>query len=70
MGVSPGKIGTAIAQGHLRQVMLYLDTNVIGQPELYFGPAQGMFDEAGNITDASTQELLTKALNTLKNRKA
>lgn len=66
-GVSGGKIGTAIAQSHLRQIMLYLDADVIGQPELYLGPAHELFDGEGNITDDSTKELLVQALETLKN---
>lgn len=68
-GVSVGKIGTAVAQSHLRQIMVYLDANVIGQPELYLGPAQELFD-GGRITVESTKELLTKALEALKNRVA
>jgi len=69
-GVSVGKIGTAVAQSHLRQIMLHLDADVIGQPELYLGPAQEIFDAEGNISDDSTKELLTKALEVLKNRVA
>ena len=67
-GVSVGKIGTAVAQSHLRQVMLHLDADVIGQPELYLGPAQEIFDGKGNLIDASTKELLTKALAVLASR--
>ncbi len=63
MGVSIGKIGTAVAQSHLRQIMLYLDANVIGQPELYL--TNEIFDDEGNIIDISTKELLTKALSVL-----
>ena len=60
-GVSSGKIGTAVAQSHLRQVLLYLDANVIGQPELYFGPLQDVMDD-------STKDLLAEALGVLKSR--
>lgn len=67
-GVSGGKIGTAVAQSHLRQIMLYLDADVIGQPELYLGPAHELFDAEGNITDDSTKVLLTKALEALAGR--
>lgn len=69
-GVSIGKIGTAIAQSHLRQVLTHLDMQVIGQPEIYLGPAQDIFDAEGNITDESTKELLTKALEVLASRSA
>jgi chromate reductase len=65
MGVSPGKLGTALAQNHLKQILLHLDAGVIGQPELYLGPASEIFDEKGNIADESTKELLAKALTKL-----
>lgn len=67
-GVSSGKIGTAVAQSHLRQILLYLDANVIGQPELYLGPAKDLFDAEGKITNELTKELLVKALVALQNR--
>ena len=65
-GVSVGKVGTAVAQSHLRQIMLYLDADVIGQPELYI--TNEIFDEGGNITNDSAKELLTKALIVLAKR--
>ncbi len=67
-GVSSGKIGTAVAQSHLKQIMVYLDADPIGQPELYLGPAREIFDEQGNIINDSTKELLTKALGVLAGR--
>ncbi len=67
-GVSGGKIGTAVAQSHLRQIMLYLDADVIGQPEIYLGPAQELFDGEGNITDDAIKKLLVEALETFKSR--
>lgn len=70
MGVSSGKIGTAVAQSHLKQVMTYLDARVIGQPELYLGPAKEIFDGEGSIMSDSTKELLTKALGVLAARAA
>jgi len=67
-GVSSGKIGTAVAQSQVRVTLLYLEADIIGQPELYLGPAKDIFDEAGNITNDSTKELLTKALCVLAKR--
>jgi len=68
MGATVGNLGTAIAQSHLRQMLTYLDMQVIGQPELYIGPAQAVFDGEGNIVDESTKDLLTKALKVLAGR--
>ncbi len=68
MGVSVGKLGTALAQNHLKDIMLYLDGQVIGQPELYFGPANDIFDDSGKLTDEATKESLKKALLILAER--
>lgn len=67
-GVSVGKIGTAVAQSHLKQIMSYLDVQLVGQPELYLGPASELFDVEGTLTHESTKELLTKALTVLAAR--
>lgn len=68
MGVSVGKVGTAVAQSHLRQIMVYLDADVIGQPELYL--TNEIFSAGGgsasggdvDIVSDETKDLLTKAL--------
>lgn len=69
-GVSMGKIGTAVAQSHLKQILIYLDADVIGQPELYIGPSQTLFNEKGILTDDATKELVQKALSVLALRAA
>lgn len=68
MGVSAGKIGTAVAQSHLKQILLYLAADVLGQPELYLGPAKEIFAEDGAIAVDSTKELLAKAFEALAAR--
>ena len=68
MGVSIGKIGTAVAQNHLRQILNYLDAHIVGQPEIFLGLAHELFDKEGNLVDASTKELLTRALDVLQKR--
>lgn len=65
-GVSVGKIGTAVAQSHLRQIMLYLDANVVGQPELYL--TNESFSADGTVSDESTKKLLSGALDVLAGR--
>lgn len=62
MGVTGGRIGTALAQEHLRVTMLYLDAHVLGQPELYLGGSGEFLDAQGLIMEGKTKELLTAAL--------
>jgi chromate reductase len=65
LGASVGPIATAVAQSHLKQIMLYLDALVLGQPELYIGVAQDKFDTQGVLTDEATKDHLVNALNVL-----
>ncbi len=53
IGASPGPIGTAMAQQHLRNVLAFLDMPTLNQPEAYIQVKEGLFDEAGNIGPAS-----------------
>mgnify|MGYP001216088617 CR=1 FL=1 len=55
VGVSVGAIGTAMAQQHLRNVLAYLDVQVMGQPEAFIQAKDGLFDDAGNIGEGSLQ---------------
>lgn len=57
LGVSPGSIGTALAQQHLRSVLAYLDVATLGQPEVYVQAKEGLFDDNGNISAGSKQFL-------------
>lgn len=63
-GVSSGKIGTAVAQSHLKQVLVYLDAHMVGQPELYLGPAEDIFNDDGTLVD-SMKERVKGALEAL-----
>lgn len=67
-GVSVGKVGASIAQSHLKVILLHLDAEVIGQPELFLGPSGELFDGAGTLTNDSTKEMLAKALEVLAAR--
>lgn len=57
IGVSPGAIGTALAQQHLRNVLAYLDVPTLGQPEAFIQMKEGLFDEAGDIGEGSRKFL-------------
>ncbi len=64
MGASPGGIGTALAQYHLKQILLYLNAQVLGQPEFYVGNSSDKFDKEGNLTDLKTREHIDNLLKT------
>jgi chromate reductase len=53
IGASPGAPGTAMAQQHLRNILAFLDTPTMGQPEAFIQAKEGLFDEAGNIGPSS-----------------
>ena len=57
LGASIGATGTALAQQHLRNVLAYLDVPTLGQPEAFIQVREGLFDEAGNIGEASHEFL-------------
>ena len=57
LGVSPGAMGTALAQQHLRNVLATLDMPTLGLPEVFIQAKQGLFDNEGNI-GADSQKFL------------
>ena len=65
MGASVGSIGTARAQYHLRQVMVFLNMFPINQPEVMIGNASQRFDSEGNLTDEQTREFIRQLLQNL-----
>jgi chromate reductase, NAD(P)H dehydrogenase (quinone) len=56
-GTSPGAIGTAVAQQHLRQVLGNLGALVMGG-EAYVAFKQGLIDENDTVTDEGTRKFL------------
>ncbi len=53
IGISPGALGTAVAQQHLRSVLVSLDMHTLAQPEAYLQYREGFFDETGAIGESS-----------------
>jgi len=56
-GTSPGAIGSAIAQQHLRQVLGNLGATVMGG-EAYVTFRPGLIDDAGTIADEGSRKFL------------
>ena len=65
MGASVGALGTARAQYHLRQVMVFLDMFPVNQPEVMVGNASERFDAEGNLTDEATRKYVRRLLQSL-----
>jgi len=65
MGASVGAIGTARAQYHLRQMMVFLNMFPINQPEVMIGNAHERFDSLGNLTHDATKEFIRQLIENL-----
>ena len=62
MGASPGAIGTARAQYHLRQVLVFLDVHPLNKPEVMIGAVHERFDAQGQLIHEPTREFISKML--------
>ncbi|ALV47445.1 NAD(P)H-dependent FMN reductase [Arthrobacter alpinus] len=62
-GTSPGHISTAVAQQHLRSILSFVNSPELANPECYIHFTEGLIDDDGNVTVASTEEFLRGWLN-------
>lgn len=58
VGASPGAIGSAVGQNHLKHVLNVVDVVLMGQPEVYLSYKADHFGADGTITDARTRDFL------------
>lgn len=58
IGTSPGKIGTAIAQQHLRSILAFCNSPLMNSIEAYMQFEQGLITDDGRVTNAATEEFL------------
>src|SRR5678815_1660400 len=65
IGASIGTIGTARAQYHLRQMMVFLNMFPVNQPEVMIANASQRFDAHGNLTDEATKNFIRQLLQSL-----
>jgi chromate reductase len=63
IGISPGPLGTSMAQQHLRNVLAHLDVPTLGQPEVFIQVKEGLFDESGVLVSEGTKTFLQKWVN-------
>ena len=65
-GAAMGPLGTGRMQYHLRQVLQFLETQVMPKPEIFLGAAHTKFDAAGKLTDQPTADVLGAWLGAFK----
>jgi chromate reductase len=58
IGASPGAIGTAVAQQHLRSLLSYCNSPQMNAPEAYIQFTPGLITDEGEVTVASTEQFL------------
>jgi chromate reductase len=58
IGASPGKIGTAIAQQHLRSILAFCNSPQMNSIEAYIQFERGLITEDGQVTNEATRGFL------------
>jgi chromate reductase len=58
IGTSPGKIGTAVAQQHLRSILAFCNSPQMNSIEAYIQFEPGLITEDGVVTNKETEEFL------------
>jgi chromate reductase len=58
VGTSPGKIGTAVAQQHLRSILAFCNSPLMNSMEVYVQFTPGLITDDGEVTESSTAEFL------------
>jgi chromate reductase, NAD(P)H dehydrogenase (quinone) len=58
IGASPGAIGTAVAQQHLRSLLSYCNSPQMNAPEAYIQFTPGLITDEGEVTVPATEQFL------------
>jgi chromate reductase, NAD(P)H dehydrogenase (quinone) len=58
IGTSPGKIGTAVAQQHLRSILAFCNSPLMNSIEAYIQFTPGLITDDGEVTDDAAAEFL------------
>ena len=62
IGTSPGAIGTAIAQQHLRSLLGFCNSPQMNAPEAYIQFKPGLIDQDGVVSNEATEAFLRRYL--------
>jgi chromate reductase len=58
IGTSPGKIGTAVAQQHLRSILAFCNSPLMNAIEAYIQFTPGLISDDGEVADESVADFL------------
>ncbi len=67
VGASGGRWGTRLAQHALRQTLIATESLIMPTPALFIRDVNGMFDDAGRLSDMPTRDSLQAVLDSLAN---
>ncbi|MGO2655603.1 MAG: NADPH-dependent FMN reductase [Pseudoclavibacter sp.] len=62
VGTSPGAVGTAAGQQHLRSILSFLNTVQLGQPEGFIQFTPELLNEAGEFASEDTAKFVTSII--------
>jgi chromate reductase len=62
VGASTGKIGTAVAQQHLRSILAFCNSPLMNAIEAYIQFTPGLITDEGKVTEPTTEEFLRNYL--------
>jgi chromate reductase, NAD(P)H dehydrogenase (quinone) len=65
IGTSTGKIGTAVAQQHLRSILSFCNSPQMNSPEAYIQFEKGLLTDDNEVTNPATAEFLRNYMNEL-----
>ncbi len=63
IGTSPGKIGTAVGQQHLRSILAFCNSPLMNAIEAYIQFTPGLISDDGEVTDEGTATFLRDYMN-------
>lgn len=66
LGASPGPVGTARVQYHLRQVLVFMNTFTLNKPEVFIGNSGAKFNAEGELTDEVTAKFIVEQITALR----
>jgi chromate reductase len=68
IGASLGRLGSARAQYHFRQIAVFIDLDVLNRPEIMVAEANTKFDATGKLLDTGTEALLKRLIVAIRDR--